>query len=96
MDGRPGIVMRSLRGRLFISLTITIIVAGLGAGALAYDWAFDEAIELQDSILIQIGAVAGAIHISDAAPAGGGVDAEAQVVIEPLDGPGAIQRTCAA
>jgi two-component system OmpR family sensor kinase len=88
MDGRPGIVMRSLRGRLFISLTITIIVTGLGAGALAYDWAFDEAIELQDSILIQIGAVAGAIHVSDAAPAGGGVDAEAQVVIEPLDGPG--------
>jgi two-component system OmpR family sensor kinase len=87
MDGRPGIVMRSLRGRLFISLTITIIVTGLGAGALAYDWAFDEAIELQDSILIQIGAVAGAIHVSDAAPAGGGVDAEAQVVIEPLDGP---------
>jgi two-component system, OmpR family, sensor kinase len=88
MDGRPGIVRRSLRGRLFVSLTITIIVTGLGAGALAYDWAFDEAIELQDSILIQIGAVAGAIHISDAAPAGGGVDAEAQVVIEPLDGPG--------
>jgi two-component system, OmpR family, sensor kinase len=88
MDGRPGIVMRSLRGRLFISLTITIIVAGLAAGALAYDWAFDEAIELQDSILIQIGAVAAAIHVPDAAPASGGVDAEAQVVIEPLDGSG--------
>jgi two-component system OmpR family response regulator len=88
MDGGPGVVMRSLRGRLFLSLTITIIVAGLGAGALAYSWAFDEAIELQDSILIQIGAVAGALHSRGAAPAGGGVDAEAQVVIEPLDGPG--------
>jgi two-component system OmpR family sensor kinase len=87
MDGRPGIVRRSLRGRLFVSLTVTIIIAGLGAGALAYSWAFDEAIELQDSILIQIGAVAGTIHVADAAPAGVGIDAEAQVVIEPLDGP---------
>ncbi len=88
MDGRPSVMTRSLRGRLFVSLTITIIVAGLCAGVLAYKWAFDEAIELQDSILVQIGAVAGAIHILDTAPAGGGVDAEAQVVIEPLDGPG--------
>jgi two-component system, OmpR family, sensor kinase len=80
--------MRSLRGRLFVGLTIAIIVAGLGGGALAYGWAFDEAIELQDSILIQIGAVAGAIHVSGAMPAGGGVDAEARVLIEPLDGPG--------
>jgi two-component system OmpR family sensor kinase len=79
---------RSLRGRLFASLTVTIIVTGLGAGALAYNWAFDEAIELQDSILIQIAAVAGAIHLSEAAPAAGSVDAEARVVIEPLDGPG--------
>jgi two-component system OmpR family sensor kinase len=79
---------RSLRARLFVSLTITIIVAGLGAGALAYHWAFDEAIELQDSILIQIGAVAGAIHILDAVPARGDIDAEARVVIEQLDGPG--------
>ena len=88
MDGRSADVMHSLRGRLFFGLTITIIVAGLGAGALAYDWAFDEAIELQDSILIQIGAVAGTIHVAEASPAGRGVDAEAQVVIEPLDGPG--------
>jgi two-component system, OmpR family, sensor kinase len=87
MDGRPAVVTNSLRGRLFFSLTITIVVAGLGAGALAYDWAFDEAIELQDSILIQIGAVAGAIQVTEASPAGRGVDAEAQVVIEPLDGP---------
>jgi two-component system OmpR family sensor kinase len=88
MDGRPGVVMRSLRGRLFLSLTITIVVAGLGAGALAYSWAFDEAIELQDAILVQIGAVAGALDGSGAVPVGGEVDAEAQVVIEPLDGPG--------
>jgi two-component system OmpR family sensor kinase len=86
MDGRPGVVIRSLRGRLYLSLTITIVVAGLGAGALAYGWAFDEAIELQDAILVQIGAVAGALHEQVAVPPGGAVDAEAQVVIEPLDG----------
>ena len=88
MDGRPGIVTRSLRGRLFVSLILTIVIAGLGAGALAYNWAFDEAIELQDSILVQIGAVAGAIHVLNTAPTGGRVDAEAQVVIESLDGAG--------
>jgi two-component system OmpR family sensor kinase len=88
MDGRPRVVMRSLRGRLFLGLTVTLLVAGFAAGALAYRWAFEEAIELQDAILVQIGAVAGAIHVSDAEPAGQGVDAEARVVIEPVTGPG--------
>ena len=81
-------MMHSLRGRLIIGLTATIVVAGLGAGALAYSWAFDEAIEMQDAILVQIGAVSGSINVNDAAPAARNVDAEAQVVIEPVDGPG--------
>ncbi|CAN5414392.1 ATP-binding protein [soil metagenome] len=88
MDGRPRVVMGSLRGRLFFGLTVTIIVAGLAASTLAFRWAFDEAIELQDAILLQIGAVAGAIPVADAKSLGQGVDAEARVVIEPVTGPG--------
>jgi len=87
MDGRPGTVIRSLRARLFLSLTITIMAAGLGAGVLAYDWAVDEAIELQDATLVQMGALATAIPGSAPSTAGDGVDAEARVMIVPVDDP---------
>lgn len=49
---------RSLRGRLFIGLTAIIILTGAIGGTFAYRWAFNEAIELQDSILIQIASIA--------------------------------------
>jgi two-component system OmpR family sensor kinase len=78
-------MMHSLRGRLFIGLTALIVVTALGAGILAFSWAFDEAIELQDSILIQIGAVAGNVHFASNPAAGGDVDAEAKVVIEEIN-----------
>lgn len=48
----------SLRGRLFIGLTAMIVLAGAIGGAFAYKWAFDEAIEIQDSALIQIASLA--------------------------------------
>ena len=51
-------MIRSLRGRLFIGLTAIIILTGVIAGAFAYKWAFDEAIEIQDSVLIQLASVA--------------------------------------
>jgi two-component system, OmpR family, sensor kinase len=47
-------MIRSLRGRLFISLTAIVLLTGLMGGVFAYRWAFDEAIETQDSVLIQI------------------------------------------
>ncbi|MBR0832133.1 histidine kinase [Bradyrhizobium manausense] len=47
-------MINSLRGRLFISLTTIILLTGLVGGVLAHRWAFDEAIEMQDSVLIQI------------------------------------------
>lgn len=47
-------MIRSLRGRLFISLTAVVLLTGLVGGVLAHRWAFDEAIETQDSVLIQI------------------------------------------
>ncbi len=48
---------RSLRARLFVGLTAIILLAGGIGGVFAYIWAFDEAIEMQDSILIQIGSL---------------------------------------
>lgn len=47
-------MINSLRGRLFISLTAIVLLTGLIGGIFAHRWAFDEAIETQDSVLIQI------------------------------------------
>lgn len=47
-------MIRSLRGRLFAGLTAIILLAGIVGGLFAHHWAFNEAIEMQDSVLIQI------------------------------------------
>jgi two-component system OmpR family sensor kinase len=51
-------MIRSLRGRLFVWLTAIIILTGAIGGWFAYVWAFDEAIEMQDGILIQLASLA--------------------------------------
>lgn len=76
----------SLRGRLLIGLTFMIISTGLAAGVIAYRWAFEEAIELQDSILLQIGTFALNTRLQNDAPINAGVDADSQVTIEELGG----------
>ena len=75
----------SLQGRLIISLAAMIAVTGVIAGIVAFRWAFDEAIELQDSILLQVGTIAGNIRVPEPAPAGGNLEPEAQAVIEELN-----------
>lgn len=71
-------MIRSLRGRLFAGLTAIILLTGLVGGLFAYHWAFDEAIEMQDSVLIQIAGLVQAGSLS-----GGrelhGVDEDAEV-----------------
>ena len=47
-------MIASLRGRLFAGLTLFVVGTALAAGYFAYRWAFDEAIELQDAILLQV------------------------------------------
>jgi two-component system OmpR family sensor kinase len=74
----------SLRGRLFIGLTLMIVSTGLLAGIVAFRWAFDEAIEMQDSILTQIGAFALSARLQKDTPINAGVDPEAQVTVEEL------------
>src|ERR1700731_262422 len=74
----------SLRGRLLIGLTLMIVSTGLVAGAVGFQWAFDEAIEMQDSILTQIGALALDTRFHNDASINSGVDPEAQVTTEEL------------
>jgi two-component system OmpR family sensor kinase len=78
-------MIRSLQGRLILSLTAMIVVTGVIAGMVAFRWAFEEAIELQDSILLQVGNSAGNIRVPEPAPAGGNLEPEAQVMIEELN-----------
>jgi two-component system, OmpR family, sensor kinase len=74
---------KSLRTRLFVGLTAVILLAGCAGGVFAYIWAFDEAIEMQDSILIQIGSLAqnGSIKSDQSLH---GVDADAEAMFMEL------------
>lgn len=71
-------MIRSLRGRLFAGLTAIILLTGLVGGLFAHHWAFNEAIEMQDSVLIQIAGL-----VQSGSLAGGrelqGVDEDAEV-----------------
>ena len=51
-------MIHSLRGRLFLGLTAMIVLTGVLGGVFMYKWAFDEAIEIQDSALIQLASLA--------------------------------------
>ena len=86
MDGGPSMLISSLRGRLFVGLTVFIVGTGLAGGYLAFRWAFEEAIELQDAILLQVGSLASKSHLTDL-PAEGSIDGEARVVIDELTPP---------
>lgn len=79
-------LISSLRSRLFVGLTIFIVGTGLAAGYLAFRWAFEEAIELQDAILLQVGSLAAKIRLADL-PSEGNIDGEARVAIEELTPP---------
>jgi len=76
-------MIRSLRGRLFIGLTAIIILTGAISGMFAFNWAFDEAIEMQDSILTQIASLAQNSGFSGGQPLPG-VEEDAEVWIMEL------------
>ena len=80
-------MMQTLRARLFVGLTALIFLFGLCAGVFSYRWSFDEAIELQDAILVQVVALT-AVQGRQPPPASvpaGTVDKEAQVHVQELD-----------
>jgi two-component system OmpR family sensor kinase len=73
---------RSLRQNLFIGIVGAVVLTGGLAGYLVYNWAYDEAIEMQDSVLLQIASVARS-HDQDVTTATelNGVDADAHTVL---------------
>jgi two-component system, OmpR family, sensor kinase len=73
-------MIRSLRARLFVGMTVVIVLAGCAGGAFAYFWAYDEAIEMQDSILIQIASLVKGGGFDSGQPLRG-VDEDAEVVV---------------
>src|SRR5260370_16826034 len=74
---------RSVRGRLFIGRTAIIILSGAIGGMFAFNWAFDEAIEMQDSILSRIASLAQNSGFSGGQPLPG-VEEDAEVWIMEL------------
>jgi two-component system OmpR family sensor kinase len=76
--------MASLRARLYAGLAAIILIAGVAAGATAFRWAYDEAIEFQDAVLLQVGALAVNNRIQSGPTIEHGVDADARVIIEEL------------
>ncbi len=73
---------RSLRQNLFIGIVGAVILTGGLAGYLVYSWAYDEAIEMQDSVLLQIASVARS-HDQDVTTVTelNGVDADTHTVL---------------
>jgi two-component system OmpR family sensor kinase len=73
----------SLRARLFVGLTAVILLSGCVGGMFSYFWAFEEAIEMQDSLLVQIGSLLqnGSVKSDQTLR---GVDAEAEVDVVEL------------
>jgi two-component system, OmpR family, sensor kinase len=76
-------MLTSLRGRLFAGLTAIIVLAGAGGATFAYLWAYNETIEIQDSVLIQIGTFASSASLRQSQPVDG-VDAESEIGVVEL------------
>ena len=78
---------QSLQFRLSLWLSIVIVGVALAAAAFSFFSAFDEAIELQDEQLRQLGAFISHHHLtpaSESALPGSDHDAERRVVVQPL------------
>jgi two-component system OmpR family sensor kinase len=80
-------MMASLRARLYAGLAAIILIAGVAAGATAFAWAYHEAIEFQDAVLLQVGALAVDNRIRSGPTVDRGVDADTRVIIEELGQP---------
>lgn len=77
-------MMGSLKGRLFLGLGAFILIAALCAGSITFSWAYDEALEVQDAMLLQVGALAASNRVHSFESVENGVDKEARVVVEEL------------
>jgi two-component system, OmpR family, sensor kinase len=76
-------MINSLRGRLFVGFTAIIILTGAMGGSLAYKWAYSEAIEVQDSVLVQVGAFALNASVRQSQPVNG-IDRDSEIAVVEL------------
>lgn len=76
-------MIKSLRGRLFFGLTAIIVFTGTIGSGLAYKWAYSEAIEMQDSVLMQIGTFAMTAPLGKSQSVRG-VDSDSEIAIVEL------------
>jgi two-component system, OmpR family, sensor kinase len=83
MDGGPILMFKSLRGKLFSGLTAIILITGAISGTFAYRWAYNEAIETQDSVLSQVGTFVANATVRQSQPVKG-VDADTEITVEEL------------
>lgn len=77
--------MTSLRGRLFAGVTGFVILAALIASVVTFRWAYREAIEIQDAVLLQVGGIAFSNRVSTETQAEQSVDDEARIRIDEFD-----------
>jgi len=91
MDGRQGRVAGSVQRRLSTVVALAVAVMALGAGALAFLAAYDEARELQDDVLRRVAQLVEAQRAR--APAGPldihvqGEEDDSRVIVQQLGGP---------
>ncbi|CUA96166.1 ATP-binding protein [Thiomonas bhubaneswarensis] len=81
---------QSLLRRLWLWMTVSVVVVGLGTTALSYFFAYQEANELQDAQLRQIASLVhrwGGLPTVALDPAGADVDPDARVVVQKLGAP---------
>lgn len=76
----------SLRTRLFLGMTAIILITGAVGGWFAHRWAYAEAIEMQDSVLTQIGSFVQSGAVSGTGPIRG-VDADSDITVVRLPAP---------
>ena len=79
-------MMVSLRNRLIAGIGAVVLATSLVAGCVAFKWSFDETIELQDAVLVQIGALVANPDVRFRASTGAAVDADARIAIAELGG----------
>lgn len=77
--------MLSLRSRLFVGITMIIVITAVIGGSLAYRWAYNETIEMQDSVLMQIGSFVKSGSVAGTGTIRG-VDDDAEVTVFELPG----------
>ncbi len=81
---------QSLLRRLWLWMTVSVVVVGLGTAALSYFFAYEEAYELQDAQLRQVASLVhrwGEVPGNALTPAGADVDKDARIVVQRLGAP---------